>query len=207
MRFLPSLILLCVPALSLANDGLAPHLERFLDVYSVVEQHFADPVDPEQSFYQGVLPSMLQTLDPHSAFLDPAQYERLQEMRTSTEKGFGSVVSLLPGRVIVLQTLPGSPSARAGLSPGDEFVVINRYPLARLTIVQLVSLLGQSRQGKVELMVKRPGIARLMPMELIPTEMADPSVRRSFLIEPGLAYIKLANFEENTAEELHEAID
>ena len=143
MRFVPVFFLLCVPALALGDDELKPHIQQFLDVYGVVEGHFADPVDPEQAFYQGVLPSMLLTLDPHSAFLDREQYERLQEMRTSTEKGFGSVVSLLPGRVIVLQTLPGSPSARAGLSPGDELVVINRYPLARLTIEQLVSLLGQ----------------------------------------------------------------
>ena len=207
MRFVPLFFLLCVPALALGDDELEPHIQQFLDVYGVVEGHFADPIDPEQAFYQGVLPSMLLTLDPHSAFLDRKQYERLQEMRTSTEKGFGSVVSLLPGRVIVLQTLPGSPSARAGLSPGDELVVINRYPLGRLTIDQLVSLLGESRQGKAELMVKRPGFARLIPMELVPAEMADPSVRRSFLIEPGLAYVKLANFEENTAEELRQTID
>ena len=207
MRFVLPLFLLCLPALAVGNDELEPHLQRFLDVYSVVEEQFATPVDSGEAFYQGVLPSMLQTLDPHSAFLDPDQYERLQEMRTSTEKGFGSVLSLLPGRVIVLQTLPGSPSARAGLSPGDEFVVVNRYPLVRLRIDQLVSLLGQSRQDKVELMVKRPGFARLIPLELVPEEMADPSVRRSFLIEPDLAYIKLANFEENTAEELHQAIE
>ena len=207
MRLLSSVFLLCVPALALGDDGLDLHLQRFLDVYAVVEQQFADPVDPETTFYQGVLPSMLHTLDPHSAFLDRDQYERLQEMRTSTEKGFGSVVSLLPGRVIVLQTLPGSPSARSGLSPGDEIVVINRYPLAPLTIHQLVSLLGQSRQDRAELMVKRPGFARLIPMDLIPAEMADPSVRRSFVIEPGLAYVKLANFEQNTAEELRQAID
>ena len=207
MRLLPSVFLLCVPALALGDDGLDPHLQRFLNVYAVVEQQFADPVDPEAAFYQGVLPSMLHTLDPHSAFLNRDQYERLQEMRTSTEKGFGSVVSLLPGRVIVLQTLPGSPSARSGLSPGDEIVVINRYPLARMTIDQLISLLGQSRQDRAELMVKRPGFARLIPMDLIPAEMADPSVRRSFLIEPGLAYVKLANFDENTAEELRQAID
>ena len=191
----------------MGDDELGAELQRFLDVYSVIEQHFADPVDPEPTFYQGVLPSMLATLDPHSAFLDRDQYERLQEMRVSTEKGFGSVVSLLPGRVIVLQTLPGSPSARAGLSPGDEIVVINRYPLQRFAIDQLVALLGQSRQDKAQLMVKRPGFARLIPMELIPAEMADPSVRRTFLIEPGVAYVKLTNFAENTAEELRHGIE
>ena len=49
----------------------------------------------------------------------PGQFEQLKKMQESTQKGFGSVVSLLPGRVIVLQTLPGTPSAKAGLMPGD----------------------------------------------------------------------------------------
>lgn len=207
MRFLVALALLASPLAALDSDGLESDLRRFLDVYSVVEANYADPIDPEEVFYQGVLPGMMQTLDPHSAFLDPKQYESLREMQRSTEKGFGSVVSLLPGRVIVLQTLPGSPSARAGLSPGDEIMVINRYPLSRLTIDQLIQLLSQSRQQRAQLMVKRPDFARLIPMELVPAEMADPSVRQTFFLEPGTAYVKLANFEQTTAGEFRDAIE
>ena len=207
MRFLFVLALLAWPLHALDGDPLEENLRHFLDVYSVVEANYADSIDPEEVFYQGVLPGMMQTLDPHSAFLDPQQYESLREMQRSTEKGFGSVVSLLPGRVIVLQTLPDSPSARSGLSPGDEIMVINRYPLSRLSIEQLIQLLGQSRQQRAQLMVKRPGFARLIPMELVPAEMADPSVSHAFFLEPGLAYIKLANFEQTTAGEFRAAIE
>ncbi len=207
MRSLLVLALLAWPLEALDSDGLESDLRRFLDVYSVVEANYADPIDPREVFYQGVLPGMMQTLDPHSAFLNPKQYESLREMQRSTEKGFGSVVSLLPGRVIVLQTLPDSPSARAGLSPGDEIMVINRYPLSRLTIDQLVQLLSQSRQQRAQLMVKRPDFVRLIPMELVPAEMADPSVRHSFFLEPGTAYVKLANFEQTTAGEFRDAIE
>jgi carboxyl-terminal processing protease len=207
MRFLVALALLAWPLAALDSDGLESDLRRFLDVYSVVEANYADPIDSGKVFYQGVLPGMMQTLDPHSAFLDPKQYESLREMQRSTEKGFGSVVSLLPGRVIVLQTLPGSPSARAGLSPGDEIMVINRYPLSRLTIDQLVQLLSQSRQQRAQLMVKRPDFVRLIPMELVPAEMADPSVRQAFFLEPDTAYVKLANFEQTTAGEFRAAIE
>ena len=77
---------------------------------------------------------MLRKLDPFSVFLDPAQTEQLKEMEKSERKGFGSVVSVLPGRVIVLQTLPGTPSAKAGLSAGDEILGINDIPLNRLDL-------------------------------------------------------------------------
>ena len=207
MRLFLSLLLCWLPISASAEDDLQREVRRFLDVYRVVEQNLADAIDPEQAFYQGALPAMVRTLDPHSAFLDRDKFESLKEMQRSTEKGFGSVVALSPGRVIVLQTLPGSPSARSGLSSGDEIAAVNGHPLAHLSIPQLVALLGQSRQTKVQLMVKRPTLPRLLPMTLVPAEMADPSVSRTLILKPGIAYIKLANFERDTARELKEAIE
>ena len=207
MRLFLSLLLCWLPISASAEDDLQREVRRFLDVYRVVEQNLADAIDPEQAFYQGALPAMVRTLDPHSAFLDRDQFESLKEMQRSTEKGFGSVVALSPGRVIVLQTLPGSPSARSGLSSGDEIAAVNGHPLGHLSIPQLVALLGQSRQTKVQLMVKRPTLPRLLPMTLVPAEMADPSVSRKLILKPGIAYIKLANFERDTARELKEAIE
>ncbi len=207
MRLFLALLLFWLPLSAAAEDDLQREVRRFLDVYRVVERNLASPVDPQQAFYQGALPAMVRTLDPHSAFLDRDQFESLKEMQRSTEKGFGSVVALSPGRVIVLQTLPGSPSARSGLSSGDEIAAVNGHPLGHLSIQQLVALLGQSRQTKVQLMVKRPTLPRLLPMTLVPAEMADPSVSRKLILKPGIAYIKLANFERDTAKDLKQAIE
>lgn len=182
-------------------------VERFVEVFGLLEQRLAQSFDPAAAIYGGALPTMLRTLDPHSAFLDPQQFESLREMQRSTEKGFGSVVNLLPGRVIVLQTLPGSPSARAGIAPGDEILVLNGQPLARLPVEQLVPVLASARQGRAQLMVKRPNFPNLLDMTLVPAEMADPSVSRHFLLEPGLAYAKILNFEVETAAELHEVLE
>ena len=186
---------------------LEQSLERFVEVFNLVDKNLADPIDPEDAVYRGALPAMVRTLDPHSAFLDKEQFESLQEIQRSTEKGFGSVLSLLPGRVIVLQTLPGSPSERSGLTAGDEIVALNGYQLSQLTIEQLAGLLGQSRQKRAELMVMRPAFTRLIPMSLVPAEMADPSVTRAFLLEDGIAHIKVGNFEQQTARELKDAIE
>ncbi len=181
--------------------------KRFLEVFGALEQRLGEPFDPAAAIYGGALPAMLRTLDPHSAFLDPQQFESLREMQRSTEKGFGSVVNLLPGRVIVLQTLPGSPSARAGIAPGDEILVLNGQPLARMPVEQLIAVLAGARQGRAQLMVKRPNFPKLLDMTLVPAEMADPSVSRHFLLEPGLAYAKILNFEIETAAELYEVLE
>ena len=181
--------------------------KRFLEVFGALDQRLARPFDPSAAIYGGALPAMLRTLDPHSAFLDPQQFESLREMQRSTEKGFGSVVNLLPGRVIVLQTLPGSPSARAGIAPGDEILVLNGQPLARMPVEQLIAVLAGARQDRADLMVKRPNFPKLLDMTLVPAEMADPSVSRHFLLEPGLAYTKILNFEVETAAELYQVLE
>ena len=118
------------------------------------------PCRPNQAIYQGAIPGMLRTLDPHSIFFDPDQFQQLQQMQRSEPKGFGTIVSMLPGRVIVLQTMEGSPSAKAGLSAGDEILAINNIPLSQLEPDQLIQLLGQARQHDVALDVRQPGNAQ-----------------------------------------------
>jgi carboxyl-terminal processing protease len=207
MRFLLLFLLISVPVRAPATE-LEPDVKRFLEAYNALEKYLADPIsDPEPAFYQGAIPGMVHTLDPHSAFLDRQQYESLKDMQTSTETGFGSVLQLVPGRVVVLQTLEGSPSARAGLAPGDEMVAINNLPLTEMDTQQLASVLGQSRRSKAELLVRRAGFARLIPITLVPAELADPSVQRKFFLKPGIAYIKVVNFDLHTAEELAKVID
>src|SRR5947209_12347912 len=138
-------VLVCCAVSLCAADDLHSQMKTLINTYSVLEQNAAEPISSEQAFYQGAIPGLLRKLDPHSVFFDPGQFEQLQKLETSTQKGFGTVVSLLPGRVIVLQTLPGTPSAKAGLAPGDEILGINGYQISRLDLEQLTQLLSQAR--------------------------------------------------------------
>src|SRR5690349_15259376 len=130
MKFLIRFAFVCVylrPLLA-ADDPAAQleqELKKIAGVYATIESESADPVPAGVAIYQGAIPGMLRTLDPHSVFFDPDQFEQLQQMQSSESRGFGTVVSLLPGRVIILQTLEGSPAAKAGLSAGDEILSIN----------------------------------------------------------------------------------
>ena len=113
--FLPLLFLFAAPP---STADLDSALKRFTELLSIVETEAADPVVSQSAVYQGAIPGMLRTLDPHSIFFDPDQNEQLKQMENSERKGFGTVVSVLPGRVIILQALPGSPSAKVGTSAG-----------------------------------------------------------------------------------------
>jgi carboxyl-terminal processing protease len=206
MRILPFLL----ASIALADDPaeqMARELKKLVDVFSTMSIEGSDPVPPEIAFYQGAIPGMLRTLDPHSIFFDPGQYEQLKQMEKSEHKGFGTIVSVLPGRVIVLQAAPGSPSEKAGLSPGDEIIAINGYVLARLEFEQLVQLLSEARQHEAVLDVRRSGNARLLQMKLTPELMDAPSIDRAFMLSKGVGYIRITSFDQGTAKLAKETIE
>jgi carboxyl-terminal processing protease len=199
-------LLLCLSSVA-SDDGLESSVKSVTEAYAIVEDNAADPVSSEQAFFQGAIPGMLRRLDPHSVFFDPGQFEQLKKLQTSTEKGFGSVVSVLPGRVIVLQTLPGTPSAKSGIAPGDEILAVNGYQLSRLDMDRLIALLTQSRQQQAQLVVRRPGNARFLNFVLTPEEMQEPSVERAFLLKPGIGYLRVSSFDEKTGRLIRDAIE
>jgi len=203
----PFLAILAAASALSAGDDLPSQMKAIIQAYSTIEQNAADPVSSEQVFYQGAIPGLLKTLDPHSVFFDPGQFEQLKKMQESTQKGFGSVVSLLPGRVIVLQTLPGTPSAKSGLMPGDEVLAVNGYVVAQFDTEQITELLSQSRQHPARLDVRRGGSSRILQFTLVPEEMQSPSVERAFFLSAGIGYIRVSSFDANTAAELKAAID
>jgi len=188
-------------------DALVQDLKKLVDVFVAVDGEAADPVTPDTALYQGAIPAMLRTLDPHSVFFDPQQYEQLKEMQKSETKGFGAIVSVIPGRVIVLQPMPGTPSERAGLAAGDEILAINGIALARLEPEQLVQLLTEARQHQAVLDVRRPGNARLIRLTLTPELVQEPSVDRAFTLAPGIGYVRITGFEGPTGKLVKDAIE
>jgi carboxyl-terminal processing protease len=203
-----SIIILLSTSLALtAADDLDTQIKRVIEGFAIVERNAAVPISFEQVLYQGAIPGLLRKLDPHSVFFDPGQFDQLRKMEESTQKGFGTVVSLLPGRVIVLQTLPGTPSAKAGLAAGDEIVGINGYVVNRLDLDQLTELLTESRQRPAQLDVRQPASSGIVRMVLTPEDMETPSVDRTFFVGAGIGYIRAASFDERTGKDIRRAIE
>ncbi len=190
-----------------ATSDVEANLKKFTQVLAIAQTHAADPVNTETAVYQGAIPNMLAHLDPHSVFFDPNQFEQLKEMEHAESKGFGTVVSILPGRVIILQATAGTPSGKAGLAAGDEILAVNNVALSRLDPEQLIQFLGQARQQTAHLIVRRPGSLRMLEFTLNPELVNTPSVDRVFLLKPGIAYVRVASWDPNTGRQLKEAIE
>ncbi len=149
---------------------------------------------------------MLSALDPFSAFFDRDQFELLQQQTRGEALGFGSILYVQPGKVIVLKAAEGSPSWRAGLGPGDEIVSLNGTRVDLLDFQSLIQLLQRLRSQTVTLGVVPSGKLVSRDVRLQPAEVILPSVDRSFPYGPGLGYIHLSAFEQKTPQEVAAAL-
>ncbi len=188
-------------------QDLVPLLQEFVEVFSTIQTQGADQQPVDKLIYEGAIPSMLRQLDPHTQFFDPAQFEQLRQMEDSEQKGFGSIVSVVPGQVIFLQTLPGTPSSKAGIQPGDELIAINNVAIRSLEPEQIIELLTEARQQKIAIYIRRQGSAKLLQFTLTPELVDSPSVDRAFFVRPGFGYIRIASWDLQTAKQLRDAIE
>jgi len=172
----------------------------------MVEAQAASEPSSDKLIYEGAIPSMLRGLDPHTQFFDPGQFQQLKQMEESEQKGFGSIVSVLPGQVIFLQTLPGTPSNRAGIQAGDELVAINNYSIHSLEVDQIIELLTQARQHKVVATIRRQDKPKTLEFTLTPELVDSPSVDRAFMLRPRFGYVRVASWDMETASQLKSAI-
>src|SRR6202790_4933774 len=106
-----------VSAASPAEDAISQSMKSFTSVYDVVEQNFADKVDADKAVYKGSIPGMLRTLDPHSNFFDPKDFQALRDDQQGHYYGVGMTVGPRNGKTIVIAPFGGSPAYKAGLRP------------------------------------------------------------------------------------------
>ncbi len=188
-------------------DDVAAQALRFTGIYNAVEEHYGEPVDPDHAIFDGGIRGMLLALDPFCAFLDRDQFQLMQQQARGESIGFGSILYVSVGKVVILQTTQGSPSFRAGLAPGDEIVSLNGQQIDRLDFQSLIDLLKAARSRPVRLGVIHPGRDVPEDFNLRPAEVALPSVDKSFLWSPGIAYVHISSFEGKTPEEVATALD
>ena len=189
-----------------SDDPVASLAAQVARVYAAVEGNYLAPVDPDHTLLDGAVRQALARLDPFSSFFDRNQFEQLQEQQRGQALGFGSILYVQPGKVLVISVTQGSPASRAGLGPGDEIVAVNGTHIAGLDMESLIGVLQKARSGPVRLGLVHPGRVVSEDVNLRPAEVALPSVDKAFRLKSGLGYIHLTGFESKTPDEVSRAL-
>ena len=189
---------------SAIDPDLQANIKKFTDVYRTVEANFADKVDADRTLYHGAIPGMLSTLDPHSNFFDPRSFQNLREEQVGHYYGVGMIIWAPEGKVIVNYPFKGSPAWRAGLHAGDRIVSVNDHNTEKADISEVSGLLKGARGTKATVEVRRPGVEKPLFFTITRDEVPRDSVSTSFWIKPGVAYLKIDSFNENTSKEVEQ---
>ena len=199
------------------DSDVKASLNSFTHVYDIVEANYADPVDPDTAVYgpsnsnAGAIPAALRTLDPHSNFFDPHAFAALREDQEGKYYGVGMSIRARPGKMGKLETvveapIPGSPAFRAGLRPGDVVAKVDGKPTEGLNTQKVAEMLKGPKGTQVEVTIIREGYDQPLIVKITRDEISQNSVDDAFLIRPGVAYIHINKFNENTNDELSEAL-
>jgi carboxyl-terminal processing protease len=200
-----------VGAQSAADESqLRDSLKAFTNVYAIVEQNYAEPITGDKAdtaIYDGAIPGMLRTLDPHSSFHDPKDFAKMREDQRGHYYGVGMVIQQQLNKIYVVTPYEGTPSFRAGVHPGDIIATIDGKSTDGMTSDQVAKTLKGPKGTKVSITTIRDGQSKPLTFDLIRDEIPHPSVDLKYEIRPGIEYLHLTNFQETTAREVEEAID
>jgi carboxyl-terminal processing protease len=183
------------------------NLKEFAQVYSVVEQNYAEPVSADKSVYDGAIPGMLHVLDPHSTFFDPKAYAQLRDDQRGKYYGVGMTVGPRNNKIIVIAPFAGTPAYRVGIRPGDIIVAVDGKPTDNMNTSDVADLLKGARGTTVKITILREGHEKPIEFSVVRDEIPRNSVDLAFVIEPGIGYIHLNGFQETTDKEINDALD
>jgi carboxyl-terminal processing protease len=183
-------------------------LDVYARVLSYVESNYVEDIDERKLVY-GSVKGMMRTLDPHSAFMTP---EEFADMRADTDGEFGGVgieIDEQDGILVVIEPIPNSPASRAGLMAGDRIVAINGVQLGKSLKGQNSDSAGRLR-GKpgtpVDISVERAGWEKAHDYTLT-REIIHVAAVDAMLLEPGIGYIRIKQFQERTDQEILAALE
>jgi carboxyl-terminal processing protease len=203
------------------QSTLRDSLKQFTNVYSVVEQNYAEPMTKDRintAIYDGAIPDMLHVLDPHSNFYDPKAFAAMREEQSGKYYGVGMQIMQQNDKIVVVNPFEGTPSYKAGIHPGDVILAVNGKPvngvgpdgkaLKKATTLDVANMLKGPKGTPVDITIGREGRPQPIIFHLMRAEIPRASVDLAYVIQPGIGYIHIKDFaEEETGHEVVAALD
>jgi carboxyl-terminal processing protease len=177
-----------------AGDELDKEIRTVASVYALVEQNYADPVSSEKAFYAGAIPGMLHTLDPHSNFVDPAEYREMQRRQHAQYYGVGMQIAMDGPKVVVLEPFVGSPAWNAGMRRGDVIVAVDGKDTTKMDSPAVAELLRGPKGTPVKVSVMREGATEPYTATITRGEI-ETSYVDAFWVKPNIAFLRVETFE------------
>ncbi len=188
------------------NEGKVAQLGRFFATMRFIETQYVDEVEPSQ-LIDGAISGMVRSLgDPHSAYLDPTAYKKLKEHSEGTFGGIGVVMGFDDSEVRVISVMEGTPGEAVGLKAGDRILRVDGEATKEMAPELVAASIRGEAGSEVVLTIGRNGEAdrdyAITRDHIRVKTVAGQMVEN----EPGVGYIRIVQFSENTGKEFKDAL-
>lgn len=181
------------------SDDPDPAIKAVTSAFALVQANAAEKVNVENTFYAGIIPGMLHSLDPHSNFIEPKEYKEMMRKQQAHYYGVGMQITVDGPKVVVMEPFPGSPASNADLRRGDWITAVDGKDTTGMDTQQVADMLRGPRGTQVQVSVRRQGSTD--PYTTTVTRDAiETSVVDCYWLKPGVAYLGVSTFEASNIE-------
>jgi len=189
---------------SAVSNSTYEDLKVFTEVLGLIQKDYVEETN-SKDLINGAIKGMLETLDPHSAFMPPTMYKEMQEETKGRFEGLGIEITVKDSVLTVVSPIEGTPAYKAGILAGDQIVKIDGEPTKNFTLMDSVKRLRGPRGTKVTISILREGFTKPKDFTLVREVIPVRSVRHE-LLDKNYGYIRLSQFQEKTDDEFEKAI-
>lgn len=190
-----------VPTLS---SGTYEDLKVFTDVLSLVQKDYVEEPNSKNLVY-GAIKGMLETLDPHSAFMTPETYKEMQAETRGRFEGLGIEITTKEAVLTVVSPIEDTPAFKAGILSGDQILKIDGEATKNMTLMDSVKRLRGPKGSQVTITIMREGFTKPRDFTLTRDVIPVRSVRHE-LLEKHYGYVRISQFQEKTDSEFDKAM-
>jgi len=189
---------------SALSDSTYEDLKVFTDVMGFIQKDYVEETKSKDLIY-GAIKGMLETLEPHSAFMPPDMYKEMQQETKGQFEGLGIEITIKDGILTVVSPIEGTPAYKAGVLARDQIIKIDGESTKNFTLMDSVKRLRGPKGTKVTITIMREGVANPRDFTLVRDVIPVRSVRHE-LLEKNYGYIRLSQFQEKTDGEFEKAM-
>ena len=179
-------------------------IETFTNILAIVRKNYVDNVKTKDLIL-GAIGGMLNSLDPHSAYLTPDVYKELQMETQGKFGGLGIEITVRQGVLTVVSPIEDTPAFNVGIKAGDMIIKIENEFTKDMTLMQAVKKMRGERGTKITISVKREGENKLLDFTIVRDTIRIRSVKYRAL-EDQYVYLRVAQFQQQTNQDLRKAI-
>ena len=189
-----------------SQDRVPEHYKTFTAALATIQSQYAEEVESDRLVY-GAINGMLQTLDPHSSFMDPKSYAQMRERQEGRYYGLGVTIQAPNGDITAVRVFEGSPAHDKGIRRGDVIAEIEGQTTKGWTTDDAVAKLRGPKGTVVNIGIRRKGLEQLIPVAVNRDQVSIPSLSAVFMIDRETGYVGVTDFAEHTDEDLGTALE